>query len=449
MIEVKRRANINLKELEFELEGYEDGMTDYSKNQLGKGFPYISYGGSFNIEQDDVIEFKLHNDQFLPWIEMRFRDKTQKSFDELFPIDNSTISVFIRSLSEEYWPIRMDFKIFNFKPHMNKKGGSDVIYDCMGILDIDYLYYKKFWSYRGTSFETIDRVCKDAGLGLSTNISNSNDEMVWINKGDNFLNFIEDVTKNSFINKNTFIFTYIDFYYNINYIDIEKQLQSSSEHETDQNIKAIDANTDSDPIKLKLTNNDDYITTNMYIDTFNIENSSTSVNLREGYSVVNNYYNKTENLYSHNKIESISSTGRGDKVVMKDLPGKNNGLLKNCTNYKYTGKMDLDNCHENYLYSEVNNNLNLKFSQKLKMVITLKQVNYSLYRFQNVLVELYKGGIVENEGTGDNSEILNRKLSGEWLITAINYTYSKTKGPVQKITLIKRELSANYEKRID
>ena len=80
--------------------------------------------------------------------------------------------------------------------------------------------------------------------------------------------------------------------------------------------------------------------------------------------------------------------------------------------------------------------------------------NYALYRFQKILIELYNFGKIEDEeemdsqqdGTGQNqydSKIIHR-LSGEWLITAINLTFSRESGNIQEITLVKRELTEEY-----
>ena len=80
--------------------------------------------------------------------------------------------------------------------------------------------------------------------------------------------------------------------------------------------------------------------------------------------------------------------------------------------------------------------------------------NFNLYRFQKVDVKLYKN----TEMTGDDlpkseqqyepgviqeEENLNQRLSGEWLITSINYNYGKSGGFEQEVVLVKRELSFN------
>ena len=48
---------------------------------------------------------------------------------------------------------------------------------------------------------------------------------------------------------------------------------------------------------------------------------------------------------------------------------------------------------------------------------------------------------------GERNWKINNRLSGEWLITGINYTFDNGKGNVQEITLVKRELGTQYLKK--
>jgi hypothetical protein len=451
-IDNKRSANIKLKEITVSSEKQPD---KYYSFELSKDVPFVSFSNNLNIENENLIYLKVHNDKFLPWIELKFRDKSNRMIDELFPTDNSKVSILIQSQNENYWPIRMDFKITSFNPS-NKKSGenNDIVYSALGVLDVDYLFYRNFWSFEGTSYKTLDKISKESNLGFSSNFSNTNDSMVWINPGLSFLEFVKDITEHSFKSMDTFLFSFVDFYYNLNFIDVENQLKENiSEQKTFLNevtprLQKTN-NSESKEVPLKLTNHPDYLGTSLFIDKYNIDNSSTKTNLENGYSVINQHYNITNNEYVFKDIETLSDTGNNDQIVLKDQPNQNNNLITNSKNKEYLGKIDEDNCHKNYLIAETQNKLNLDFSQKLKMVISLNQPNWGLYRFQKLNLELYKLTEVDADENApeDNSNKLNRKLSGEWLITSINYVYYKGKGTTQTITLIKRELSANYNKR--
>ena len=42
---------------------------------------------------------------------------------------------------------------------------------------------------------------------------------------------------------------------------------------------------------------------------------------------------------------------------------------------------------------------------------------------------------------------INQRLSGDWLIIGINYTFSSQSGNVQEVNLVRRELSSTYNKK--
>ena len=50
-----------------------------------------------------------------------------------------------------------------------------------------------------------------------------------------------------------------------------------------------------------------------------------------------------------------------------------------------------------------------------------------------------------DNGIIDDDDKLNQRLSGDWLITSINYTFNKRGGFEQEVILVKRELNFNDE----
>ena len=74
---------------------------------------------------------------------------------------------------------------------------------------------------------------------------------------------------------------------------------------------------------------------------------------------------------------------------------------------------------------------------------------------EEVLVELYSLGQFDDKSTGQDAVTteknpkvddakINKRLSGEWIITGITYTFSKKTGNVQEIVLSKRSLNDEY-----
>jgi len=440
------------KEHNQEMPDKSDDVVNRQSEDLAK-YPVVYLNGVI-IESTQIKNLILNNDSFVPSLSLEFSDSTGKLIDDNFPVDNSIISIFKESSNKNLMAIKMDFKITDFSI-VKGTNAETLSYMIDAILDINELYYNDFESYKGTSFNVLQTISNKIGLGFATNIDGTNDEMIWINPSNYKIEFLKEIVGRSYINDETFLFGYIDFYYNFNYVDIESQL--NEDISTQMNMldrETLIKDGQDDQVPLILSNKKDCDGTNMFISKYTIINSSTNINLKYGYRHMAFYYNKTEDNYKKYMLDNI--TVDDNSIVMKGNPDDVNGLYDNMINNSYMGKMDNDNVHKEYLHTILQNRNNLKFLQKIKMTIRLSKVNYGLYRFQKVLVELYNNGkLSDNKETkltptdienGENEYDVNiiHKLSGEWLITAINLTYSKTEGNIQELTLVKRELTDIY-----
>lgn len=458
MIKVLERPTITLKELVI---NYEDQIQDYAADEyatdIGR-YPYLQIG-NLVIQTNYTTKIVLYNNQFLPKIEVYFKDPTMKLIDPLFPLDDEIISLFIQSTSESLMPVRMDFKITDFSVSKgNEENNKDITYMLTGILNVDDLYFQHYLSYEGTSFDVIKKIAKDCNLGFASNMNNTNDYMIWINPADTTLDFIQNIIDHSYSSDESFILSYIDFYYNLNYVDIEKSLNediSDIEGITSNNFYLKDKEKRG---KLFLTDHPDRKNTNSYIRKYNVINSSTKINLDIGYRKFISYYDNNNNKHYSFMMDTISTPGKkGDNVILKGRVNDVSEIEKNLWDSEYLGKMDIDNMHENYLYAGMQNKQNLRYLQKVKMKISLNVMNFNLYRFQKVDIKFYKlkelsdkevkvqvnKKSIDNPGVDYDHDKINQRLSGEWLITGINYTFNKYGGFSQDITLVRRELGFN------
>jgi hypothetical protein len=455
MIEVKKRSTIILKELDIKYQDdVENSKIDQYADTIGK-YPYVQLGNTV-IQTDDTIKITLYNNQFLPKVEVQFKDPTYRIIDPLFPIDNTILSLFIRSTSDKLMFIRMDFKITNINVDKTKDGDNqELIFIITGILNVDYLYYTPFKSYNDTSFNVLQTIANEARLGFATNTTNTEDMMVWINPGDTILDFIQDIMKYSYKSDETFMYSYIDFYYNLNYIDIEAAI---NEDITDQyGISSGVVKNKEDKIPLYLTDHPDKMSTNTYINKYNLINSSTAINLSIGYKTSVAYYDKNGNTYYKMIMDTISIQGtKGEQVILKGDINEITELAEQSWDNISLGRYDSDNVHPNFVYAQQHNLKNLESLQKIKMIISLNVMNFNLYRFQKINIKFYKlhemnnnNSKLKEEDISNNKDLdeerLNNRLTGDWLITAINYTFNKTGGFIQEVTVVKRELGFNKE----
>ena len=396
-------------------------------------FPFVYYG-SYQIEVHDISFFSIYYNGNLPHIKLVFYDTLNLMKDKAMPLDDSKIKVFLNPRSTQLKEILIEFKITNFFV-------NDINYILEGILDVNLLHVIEYKSYpKLTSHKALQQVAKEAGIGFNTNIDDTNDEMTWINPGDYVLNFMEEIVNSSYKSDNSFVVSFIDFYYNFNLVDVAKELDRNIDNDlaiTDSTLsEAIKTDNKELLTNLILTNDESFRDTNLFFEAYKIINNSTEVSLEAGYKNTVKYYdsfNKNLLIFDINSI-----TSKGDKsIILKGSPQDEEFYNLN-TNIYYMGTFDVDNCHKNYNFSQILNEKNIFDLEKMGLEITMRTPNYSIYKFQKI--KIFLSNQINTPATG----IKNERLSGEWLITDIKYIYSSKKFS-QVIKLIKRELELSDE----
>jgi hypothetical protein len=403
-----------------------------------------------NIAPNDIIYVKLFNNKFLPEIELYCNDSKGILFNNLYPFDHDTlICLFIKANNEITYPIRMDFMITEFET-IRTEGNFEYKFLMKGILNVDELHYCKFEAFNDTSFNLLKKIANKFNLGFATNVTSSNDKMKWINPANTYLKFIKDITKHSYISDDNFIWSFIDFYYNLNYVDIQKEIQEFNKEEKDF---VYDPTIDSDKeneteVKHYLTNNPAVNMTNKYISKFNLVNHSFGTNLKKHYNTKTRWYNSDNFTIYDEKIKNLENEAEKSKLIQ--LEDKESDISKFNYTGEFYGKLDPDNCHEKYFYAKMLNEYNILGLDKMKMVIYLKLVNFDIKRFQNINIEIWNINETftqeaENEKPLQN---INKRLSGFWYVTGINYIYKRSGGVEQEITLMRRDLDEDYSKEV-
>lgn len=391
--------------------------------------PFVWYNG-IQIDDQYISSLTLFSTGLIPRLSIVFTDQYGIMTETAFPLDDTKIKIFINPKSPGLKEIMMEFKIESFKALTGDLLAIDAICDLNG------LYLKKFESYsQKTSYETLQDLCKKIGLGFNSNIDNTSDKMTWINPGLSNQEFITHVITSAYKSDDAFLWCYIDFYYNLNFIDIETALkQDIKEQGNIQNLGlgSIRKFTDKkDSVTgLFLTNDKAHAQTNLYFSDYTVTNKSTRISIKDGYLNQVRFYDILDIEYLNFDVDSITS--EGDKtIILKGAPGDNKFFSEH-TITTYNGKLDKDNMHSNYNYATVQNQHNISQIQKIGMNITMPQPNFNLYRFQKVRITL-----VDDSPTVGSSQI-NGRLSGEWLIVDIKFVLSGDF--IQTVSLIKREL---------
>ena len=404
---------------------------EFSSN-LGN-IPYVYYNG-LQIDLENIENFKLYYSRGLPYLRITFYDGLNLMRDKNMPLDNSKIKIFINPKSNQLKEILLQFKIINFS-------STGSTFTLTGIIDVDLLHVIQYKSYSNlTSYKALQQVCKECGLGFNTNIDDTNDQMTWINTGSYVHDFIDEIVDNSYKSDTSFLAYFIDYYYNFNFVDIAKELERNIDEQlgiTDKSLTDAFNEMDKDDLtSLFLSNDSSMEDTNQYFESYRIINNSTQVSLTSGYKNIIKYYDELQKDFLIFNIDSLTSQ-TGNNIILKSAPQDNNFYDLNINTY-YLGKFDSDNVHKNFNFAFAQNDKNLFDLQKIVLEINMKNPNYAIYKYQKIKL------FISNLTPTPTANLFNNRLSGDWLITDIEFTFENRKY-YQKIKLIKRELDLSQD----
>jgi hypothetical protein len=395
--------------------------------------PFVWYN-NYQIELPDITFFQLYINNNLPTLKLVFRDTLNLMRDRAFPLDDTKIQIFLNPRSQQLKPIFLQLKIVNFSfdgPNLSLSA----------IIDVNPLYNKRFKSYSNmTSYKVFEDFCKETGMGLNTNIDDTNDAMTWINPGQRNLDFLNTVMDSSYSSDQTFLLYYVDYYYNLNFVDIEKELNRDIKEElgvSNIGIEEVAKIDDKERTsRLFLTNDASMENSNSYFKRYRVINNSTKISIQEGYLSRVKFYDELSKDFLIFDVDSITS--RGDKsIILKGAP-QDESFFKENTQVIYAGKLDTDNMHSNYQYSSIQNSRNVVELQKVCIEVEMSSPNYNIYRYQKMFV------FVSNQASTPSASHVNNRLTGEWFVIDIRYVFDGISFK-QVIRLIKRELDLSPE----
>jgi hypothetical protein len=130
------------------------------------------------------------------------------------------------------------------------------------------------------------------------------------------------------LSDDAFLNCYIDFYYNLCYVDVEKELTRNNELDKmvisdGKNEFSNDPEQDEDIAPLILSTDYSAKGTNAFISEYVVTNRSTQVSLNKAYLTKTKFYDTKSKELLIFDVDSITS--QGDKtIIMKGKPGDEN-----------------------------------------------------------------------------------------------------------------------------
>lgn len=447
MIEQKSKPNkekLKLQNVSVTVKGLRPEQDNLMQN-IAVNAPTVSYYG-FQLDHRSIRRLVIDNNKFMPTCYISYVDSLAILHDIGFPADNAKLTIVIPSNHDNLANIFMEFKIQKYEVEIVRNSNVKRIH-MWGICNVDKLLISEYKSYQDTSYNVMYNFAQDAGLGFCSNVDSSNDKMNWISPQMRGFNFLQDVTSKAWVGESGFVWSFVDLYYNLNYIDIEKCLSQEI-----KNIKWINstvyenaklAGQHSDLITIPfLTNEPSMRGNNNYFTAEKVLNQSTDISLKKGYlrnvfyyDVDGNWSNKAGSLNIYG-LDTITSKGTNNNAVyLKGEPGSTDFYSKNQTQH-WLGSIDTANMHPDFLWAKMQNKENVTDLQKIPLQIYLPTPNFNLRRFEKVKL------MFVNTNVGVVNKSTNTKLNGEWLVTGITYEWTGN-SLGQFISLVKRELTIN------
>jgi hypothetical protein len=353
----------------------------------------------YEVSPVNLVNFKLSNVGFYPTMKVVFDDTDTSFTGRFFPKDGDMMQLYIRSQGDEttFKPVRIDFTIIDVYPISG--GGKDKVtrYAVEGRMFVPDLFTERVEYHEATSWNALLDVADGLGLGYASNVEDTADEMNWINPNDTVEKYINDIVANSYLDDDHFFTAYIDPYYYLTFIDVNKLFSQDDEipsslgftHNSTDSYRAGEG--ESPDVPKFLTNQVDQQGSANYLDKHQMVNESGMISKNNGYKRYAQYWDEVEREFISEFVDPLVEEVEGMIPATKGrmLNGETEGPRDNQVRYKYLGQQT-ENVHDQFMYSIVLNYQNLTEINKMGMVVELAAINPSIVRYDRIYCQIWE-----------------------------------------------------------
>lgn len=457
-IKEKVKAKISLATLQAQAEKFGlGGPQGYTASEVGQAFPFVTMN-DMEIPATMINRMEIDCVGFMPkiFLTMSMIKGKTNFFKKSFPRAGDIVSVFLRSPNDNIKPIRNDYQVVTVdyigSPYVGDAGESFI--RITGRLYIPSLYTERTFSYDGTSYDSLKKIAEELEIGFASNVDSTDDSMKWLSVG-NYENLINKVTKHAWNDENSFFTSFIDFYYNLNFIDVNKQFTYAPEGQpgviSDLNIRVPKDNItfEKELPAFFLSNDLQLMSFNNFIAKFNIVNNASLITYKEGVQKDFSMYDFSSRSVVLDTINPLSTADAPQNVTPISLNFPI-GLQETRVWLGLQYASPIGNVHKNYNFAEMLNTFNLMEIEKMMLEASLMNPNLFVHRGQRVPVLLFNyGDILDTLTTTDpkyemterTKSVLNTFLSDFYYVKGHKIVYDPFQqvGFSQIIYLSKRE----------
>lgn len=465
-------------------------------------FPLIKIN-DYIFTQSEIRSVSIDCTEFLPKITINVMMISQLFVAKEMPKDGDLISIAIRNKTDALKIIRADFVITGVHslPHSTDTSKSPSLLTFYGELFVPGLKSQVGdFSFEGTSYYALQDYAKKIGLGFASNDDDTNDKQIWMKANMAGDIYIQSVAERAWRDDQSFYKCWIDLYYNLNFVNMNKQLMSA---ESEVDIAAMVSNFDKEwnygveseqektDIAVKVFSNfPAFKTTSFFIHTWKPLNRASSITFQIGTKMVCELFEHNRFLYEDagkqkywavpveptydpdKSDKMILLRGRASQVKQPDESGTSTTPEQKRANYPYVDlyqkfpwlgiqytisnpnddNLQWDgNHHKNYQVAKVKNLINNKELDKLNLHLEVIGNNFNVINGDKIPVALIRIDTTDNMKINPDSNMkdsLDLFYSGWYIVKGFTLNWSGAdegdvmSGFTQEFILTRREWPA-------
>ena len=466
----KIKKDIRFDELSLSENGGTSTNGGSQLNTVGNDYPIIRINDMV-LGKDDIQSMLISSKGFLPAIELSLKFANTALISKNMPKDGDMISVFVRTNTSAINYLRNDFIINHVDSNISSKSANNTVF-LRGELFIEgFTSNNNTFGIIGTSKDVMKEIAKKFKMGFAYNDADDMDDLQnWLCCFSSPQVFIEDVTRHSWKNNMSFFKSWVDLYYNLCFVNVNKFLSSDENPEDEIDLtffsstvalnsltSSNDKPDDAKPFLKVFSNFDSFKGSSFYISKWHPVNRSNS--LSSGYSNIIHSFTHNQNVYIENKdncedtliVNPVYDTSKLDSYIILRGRAKydenanpdneqarvNYSMQNTYINHIWSGveyKMDKDensssnntwsgNVHHNYHNAAYQNEINDIELNKLYIEVVCDGLCLQVMRGERVPVFLkYNTPLDKNISPDDPG--FNRFYSGYYIVDSIEYKYN-------------------------
>ena len=447
-------------------------------DELGLVYPMIRINDMI-LSRSNIRSMTLSMNGFMPTISLNLMFDNVNFISKNMPKDGDIISIFIRVDTAALTYLRDDFVITNCNVFNATRGEMGSNISLSGRLFVEAFDSRtSIDAFAGSSKFVMKELAKKFGLGFAYNdFDDTNDFMNWIQCRETTQTFIENIINHAWKNETSFFKAWIDLYYNICFVNVNKFLLSTeNEEEVDitfatnimnmYNQLAADTSVGSARMSVKvLTTMTEFKNTPFFIRRWNPINRSSAISMSTGYSTSSFTFKHNQNIINrgdYNCFEELTNIpaydqNKTDSFILlrgrtKYEAGKNPDNEQARVNHEYIGTYNRvewtgveyvmsdddnkkspnewsGNVHKNYNRAPHHNTQNLNELNKMYLEVTCEGLNLQIMKGERIPVIIgftnsFENDMYNNATGNDEPRQINKFYSGYYIIDSVEYVYN-------------------------